>query len=255
MARLKNKVVLITGAAGGIGSATAELFLKEGASVLLADIDEDKINDLSDKVDQPDKIASIKCDVSSLEDNITAVKKAVDHFGGLDIVVANAGIEGEVKPIVDYPVDTFNKVLDINVKGVFYAIKAAFPELKKRGGGSFIITSSVAGLMGTGNMSAYTTSKHAVIGLMREAAKEGALHNIRANTVNPAPVNNRMMRSLESGFSPDNSEDAKEQFEAMIPLQRYAENGDVAKLMLFLASDESSYITGTVNPVDGGMTA
>lgn len=255
MGRLENKVALITGGAGGIGATTAELFVEEGASVLLADVDEDALKEVVDKIDNPDKADFIKCDVSSPEDNEKAVKKAVDKFGGLDILLANAGIEGEVKPIVDYPIEMFNKVIDINVKGPFYAIRNAFPEMEKRGGGSIIITSSVAGLMGTGNVSAYTTSKHAVIGLMREAAKEGAPKKIRVNTVNPAPVDNRMMRSLESGFSPDNTGQAKEQFESMIPLQRYADNIDVARLMLFLASDESSYITGTVNPVDGGMTA
>lgn len=254
MGRLDSKVALITGGAGGIGSNTAELFLKEGASVMIADLDEEALQKVNDDLGDPDQLGYIQCDVSSLEDNQKAVQKTVDSFGGLDILLANAGIEGEVKPIVDYPSDTFSKVLDINVKGPFYAIKSAFPEIEKRDGGSIIITSSVAGLMGTGNVSAYTTSKHAVIGLMREAAKEGAPKNIRVNTVNPAPVDNRMMRSLESGFAPDDEEQAKEQFESMIPLQRYAENQDVANMMLFLASDESSFVTGTVNPVDGGMT-
>ncbi len=254
MGRLEDKVVLITGGAGGIGSTTAKLFLKEGARVMLADLDEEALQEISEEVDS-DHIDYVKCDVSSLEDNQKAVSKTVEKFGGLDVLLANAGIEGEVKPIVDYPAETFEKVLDINVKGPFYAIKSAFPEIEKRDGGSIIITSSVAGLMGTGNVSAYTTSKHAVIGLMREAAKEGAPKNIRVNTVNPAPVDNRMMRSLESGFAPDNEDQAKEQFESMIPLGRYADNDDVANMMLFLASDDSKYVTGTVNPVDGGMTA
>lgn len=255
MGRLENKVALITGAAGGIGSTTAKLFLEEGAQVMLADLDKDALKEVADDLGNPEQIDYIECDVSSLDDNIKAVNKTVESFGGLDILLANAGIEGVVKPIVDYPVDTFEKVLDINIKGPFYAIKSAFPEIEKRDGGSIIITSSVAGLMGTGNMSAYTTSKHAVIGLMREAAKEGAPKNIRVNTVNPAPVDNRMMRSLEKGFSPENADQVKEQFESMIPLQRYANNIDVANMMLFLASDDSEYITGTVNPVDGGMTA
>ena len=255
MGRLENKVALITGGAGGIGSTTAKLFVKEGCSVMLADIDKDALKEISKKIGEPDRVKYIKCDVSSLEDNKKAVQKTVESFDGLDILLANAGTEGVVKPIVDYPLDTFDKVLDINVKGPFYAIRSAFPEIEKRNGGSIIITSSVAGLMGTGNVSAYTTSKHAVIGLMREAAKEGAPKNIRVNTVNPAPVDNRMMRSLESEFSPDNADQAKEQFESMIPLGRYADNSDVANMMLFLASDESSFVTGTVNPVDGGMTA
>ncbi len=255
MERLKDKVVLITGGSGGIGSTAGKLFVKEGASVVLADIDEEALKKAVDEIGNPEKVKYIKCDVSSLEDNQKAVQKAVDSFGGLDVLLANAGIEGEVKPIVDYPLETFNAVIDVNIKGPFYGIRSAFPEMIRRGGGSIIITSSVAGLQGTGNVSAYTMSKHAVIGLMREASKEGAPNKIRVNTVNPAPVDNRMMRSLEKGFDPDGSGNVKENFESMIPLNRYADNIDVARLMLFLASEESSYITGTVNPVDGGMTA
>lgn len=254
MGRLDGKVALITGGAGGIGSSTAELFLKEGAQVMIADRDKEALKKVANDLGNPEQLDYIECDVSSLDDNKKAVSNTIDSFGGLDILLANAGIEGEVKPIVDYPAETFEKVLDINVKGPFYAIKSAFPEIEKRDGGSIIITSSVAGLMGTGSVAAYTTSKHAVIGLMREAAKEGAPKKIRVNTVNPAPVDNRMMRSLESGFAPDNEDEAKEQFESMIPLGRYADNDDVANMMLFLASDDSKYVTGTVNPVDGGMT-
>lgn len=252
--RLENKVALITGGAGGIGAEAGRLFVEEGARVVLADLDEGALKTAADAIGKPDHVATVKCDVTSENDNLAAVKMAVDRFGGLDVLVANAGTEGVVAPLTEYPLEKWDQVIAVNVRGAYLAVRAAFPELQKRGGGSMIITSSVAGLMGTGNVSAYTTSKHAVIGLMKEVAKEGAPHRIRANTVNPSPVDNRMMRSLEEGFAPGQAEAAKEQFASTIPLGRYADNIDVARQMLHLASDESSFITGTVNPVDGGMT-
>jgi NAD(P)-dependent dehydrogenase (short-subunit alcohol dehydrogenase family) len=143
----------------------------------------------------------------------------------------------------------------VNVRGVWLGIKYLMPEMKKRGGGSIIITSSVAGIRGTPGVSAYITSKHAVIGLMRTAALEGAEHNIRVNTVNPSPIETRMMRSLEEGFAPGAAMHAKERIAATVPLQRYGSPEEVANLMLFLASDESRYCTGGVYMVDGGISA
>ena len=145
--------------------------------------------------------------------------------------------------------------MDVNVKGPFLGLKASIPALGERGGGSFIITSSVAGMTGSPQIGAYVTSKHAVVGLMKAAAKECADKNIRVNTVNPSPVETRMMRSLEEGFMPGESEQAKDLMESNIPLGRYGTPEDVAKLMLFLASDDSSFITGSIYAVDGGSTA
>lgn len=255
MGRLDGKIALITGGSGGIGSTAAELFIKEGASVVIADLSDEKLKSVAEKIGTPGRLATFKCDVTSPTENEQAVQFAVDTFGGLDILLANAGIEGVVKPLTEYPLEVFDKILEVNVKGPYYGIRAAFPAMQKRGGGSIVITSSVAGLKGTPGVFAYTTSKHAVIGLMRSAALEGAPHKIRVNTVNPSPVDNRMMRSLEEGFAPGQGEAAKAQFASTIPLGRYAENLEVAKVMLHLVSDDSSFVTGTINPVDGGMTA
>jgi NAD(P)-dependent dehydrogenase (short-subunit alcohol dehydrogenase family) len=184
---------------------------------------------------------------------------AEERYGGVDVLLANAGIVGDVTPILEYDEARFDQVLDVNVKGPFLGIKAAVPALTRRGGGSIVITSSVAGLRGSPGLSAYATSKHAVIGLMRSAAKELAAQNIRVNTVNPSPVETDMMRYIETGIVGGTSEEAAEavhaSMAAQIPMQRYAEAEDIARVMLFLASDDSGWMTGSVNVADGGMTS
>jgi NAD(P)-dependent dehydrogenase (short-subunit alcohol dehydrogenase family) len=180
---------------------------------------------------------------------------AEERYGGVDVLLANAGVEGDVMSITDYDEKRFDQVMAVNVKGPFLGLKAAIPAISKRGGGSIIITSSVAGLGGVANIAPYATSKHAVIGLMKSAALECAALNIRVNTVNPSPVETRMMRSLEEGLAPGDAETAREGLRANIPLGRYAEPEDIAKIMLFLASDDSDFVTGSVYVADGGSTA
>ena len=194
-------------------------------------------------------------DVTQASDNQRLIDVATERYSGVDIFVANAGIEGDVKGIVDYDESRFDQVMAVNVKGPFLGLQAAIPALERRGGGSIIITSSVAGLRGAPGLAPYVTSKHAVIGLMRSAAKECAALNIRVNTVNPSPVETRMMRSIEAGVAPGDAEGARQQMAAGIPLGRYGEPSDIAKLMLFLASDDSNFITGSVYSADGGSTA
>lgn len=254
MKRLEKKVAMITGGAGGIGSATARMFLDAGASVMLVDINEDELRQTKVNLNSNDRVAFFKADVSKEKDVKDYVDATMEKFGHVDIFFNNAGIEGDVKPISDYSVETFEKVFDVNVKGVWLGLKYAIPAMKKNDdGGSIIITSSVAGLAGTANVSAYVGSKHALVGIMKSAALELAGHKIRVNTIHPSPVDNRMMRSLEEGFGGEDTEKAKEQFEQMIPLGRYANNEEIANLVLFLASDESKFITGSVHRIDGGM--
>lgn len=252
--RLKNKSVIITGGAGGIGFATAKKMLDEGATgILLVDLKEDALKEATSKL-KNEKVHYIAADVSNSSDVKKYTEKAVDLFGEIDVLFLNAGVEGVVKPIVDYPEETYDQVMNVNVKGVWLGMKYAFPHMKKNGGGSIIITSSVAGLQGTPNVSAYVTSKHATIGAMKVGALEGAADKIRVNTIHPSPVDNRMMRSLEEGFAPGGGEEAKKGFEQMIPLGRYAKNEEIADLALFLASDESKFITGAQYVIDGGLT-
>lgn len=252
--RLEEKVAIITGGAGGIGAAAAERFLQEGAYVLLVDLDEDALAETCTRLGS-NRVSYLVGDVTRAADNQAMVDTATQRYGGLDAFLANAGIEGDVASLLDYPEQRFDELMAINVKGPFLGLRAAIPAMLRRGGGSIIITSSIAGLTGAPRLAPYATSKHAVIGLMRSAAKEFAPEGIRVNTVNPSPVNTRMMRSIEQGLSPDEPEQAVQVLTAGIPMRRYAEPQDIANVMLFLASDESAFITGSVYSADGGSAA
>ena len=253
MPQFKNKNIIITGGSGGIGAETAKQMLEEGANVLIVDIDKDALEQTASEINSS-RLHVFQADVSDENQVQAYAEKAKELFDHVDLFFNNAGIEGKVFPLEDYPMEEFHKVIDINVKGAYYGLRYVFPMMKENGG-SIIITSSVAGITGTANVLPYVTSKHALIGMMRSAALEGAQYKIRVNTINPSPVDNRMMRSLEEGFAPGQGDAAKENFEQSIPLGRYATNDEVAKLAMFLASDDSQFITGTVNPIDGGMTA
>jgi NAD(P)-dependent dehydrogenase (short-subunit alcohol dehydrogenase family) len=253
MERLQGKVAVITGGAGGIGMAAGKLFAAEGADVLLVDMNESALRDAVESIGS-NRVSYFVADVTKAGDNDAMIACAEERYGGVDVVLANAGIEGDLAPIVDYDEARFDQVLNVNVKGVFLGLKSSIPALARRGGGSIVITSSVAGVGGGPGMSAYVTSKHAVIGLMRSAARECAAQNIRVNTVNPSPVETRMMRSIE-GMMPLEPEQAKGAMQARIPFQRYGEPEEIAKVMLFLASDDSSWVSGSVYMADGGQTA
>jgi NAD(P)-dependent dehydrogenase (short-subunit alcohol dehydrogenase family) len=265
MARLTGKVAIITGAAGGIGRAASRLFVEEGASVLLVDLDETALRDAADNATAGGGTASYFAADTTQPDQVQAfVDAAVERYGGVDVFLANAGIEGRVLPIPEYPIDVFDQVIAVNVRGVWLGLRSVIPAMQQRGGGSIVITASTAGIRGTAGTSAYTTSKHAVIGLMRSAALECASLNIRVNTVNPSPVETRMMRSLEqmraeqaerAGDATATPEQIKAAGAARITLKRYGQPEEVARMMLFLASDESSFCTGGVYMVDGGVSA
>ncbi len=219
MTRLKDKVAVITGGSGAIGSTTAKLFLEHGAKVVLVDINGESLEKVAKDLNH-DKLSYVTADVTKAKDVENYVKHTVDTFGKIDVFFNNAGVEGVVKPIEDYPEDVFVRLMDINVKGVWLGMKYVLPQMND--GGSIINTSSVAGLMGSANMTAYVASKHAVIGLTRTVAHEVAPRGIRVNTIHPAPVDNRMMRSLEDGYAPGEGEKVKRDFEDSIPLKRYA---------------------------------
>lgn len=250
MKRLENKVAIITGGAGGIGLATAKLFITEGAKVFLIDLEEEQLKKAAERLNS-EKVDWYAADVSQLRDTKAFTEKCLEKFGRIDIFFINAGIEGKVSPITDYPEEVFDRVMAVNLKGVWLGCQNVIPKMTENG--SVIITSSVAGLKGFKNLGAYVASKHGIIGVMRTAALEFAERKIRVNSVHPGPVENRMMRSIEDQLSPGKSADAKLAFEKEIPFGRYAESEEIGELVLFLASDESKYITGTTQVIDGGM--
>jgi NAD(P)-dependent dehydrogenase (short-subunit alcohol dehydrogenase family) len=257
MTRLAGKVAVITGGAGGIGRAAAKLFTDEGAKVLLVDRHAAPLQSVVETIGSAAASYAV-ADMTQPDEVQDAIRTAVERYQGVDIFLANAGIEGVVQPVPEYPIDVFDQVMAVNVRGVWLGLKYVIPIMRARGGGSIVITSSAAGIRATLGMSAYTTSKHAVIGLMRTAALECAPWGIRVNTVNPAPIETRMMRSLEEMRASNAGatvEQVKQRHAARIPLKRYGEPEEVARLMLFLASDESRFCTGGVYMVDGGISA
>jgi len=253
--RFAGKVALVTGAAGGIGGATCELLARGGARIVAVDLERDALQPVLAAVSALGSEAlAVAGDVSSAADVERSFKAGSERFGGIDYVVNNAGIEGVVRPLEDYPEDVFDRVLAVNVRGVFLGLKYAHPVLRARGGGAIVNVSSVAGITGNPLISAYIASKHAVIGLTRSAAQSYPAAGIRVNAVLPAPVDTRMMRSLEDGFAPGAGESVKQMMSAQVPLGRYAEPAEVASVIAFLLGDDARYVNGSLYTVDGGMT-
>jgi NAD(P)-dependent dehydrogenase (short-subunit alcohol dehydrogenase family) len=250
---LDGKVAIITGAAGGIGAAAARLFAAEGAKLMLVGRAEAGLQALAAELGEA-RAAYGVADVADANQTQAYVDEAVARFGGVDIALLNAAIEGEVSPITDYSVEIFDRVMAVNVRGVWLGLKSVMPEIGKRGGGSIVITSSTAGIRAIPNLSPYTASKHATIGIMRAAALEGAASKIRVNTVNPSLIDTRMIHSLERMMGVAEQHGSNPMAMAT-PLERYGEPEEAARLMLFLASDDSSYCTGGVYMVDGGVSA
>ena len=250
MTNFRDKVVIITGGAGGIGKVTAEKFLDQEAKVVLVDLFADQLAQTKEELKSRGEVHIIQADVSDEEDVKKYVRETVDRYGKIDVFFNNAGIEGKVAPITEQNVEDLDKVLAVNVRGVFLGLKHVLAVMKDQGYGAVINTSSVAGLHGSPGVTPYIASKHAVVGLTKATAIEFAPYNIRVNSVHPSPANTRRMRSLEAGMGIDEATLAKS-----IPLGRYGEAPDVANLVLFLADDKSDFLTGGQYRVDGGMGA
>jgi 3alpha(or 20beta)-hydroxysteroid dehydrogenase len=253
MSRLKGKVAFITGATGGIGSTTARLLLSEKAKVFVTDVDKKAVDALVSELGRG--AAGAVCDVTDESSVASAMERCVGEFGSINVVHANAGIEGRFGPMVEQTLEDFERVIAVNLRGVFLTLKHGGRLLLAGDGGSMIATSSVAGLVGSPGLSPYVASKHGVVGLMRAAALELGPQGVRVNSVHPGPVDNRMMRSIEQMASPDSPATVKTGFEKMVPLGRYALNEDIANMVMFLASDESAYCNGSRFVVDGGFVA
>lgn len=252
MKKLDGKIAIITGGSGTIGFTTAKKLAEQGAKIMLVDIDEDTLREKVDEaISDGFEMSYHVADVTDANDAKSYVDKTIEKYGKFELFFNNAGIEGELSPVEEYPEDEFDKVIAVNLKGVFLGMKYAIPKIED--GGSIVITSSIAGLMGIEEMVAYTTSKHAVIGIMRTAALEVADRKVRVNTVHPGYVDSPMMREVEEGMDADNGGDIQEDLEQSVPLKRYAEPEDVANMVTFLFSDDSSYSTGSQFVTDGGV--
>jgi len=249
---LTDKVCLITGGAGSVGLATARLFLSEGARVALVDRAPVDLAALADAA-PGDRLLTVSADVSREEEAARYVAETVSRFGPIDVLFSNAGNFGTVAPIQEYPVDVFDAVQAVHVRGAFLAAKHAVPVMND--GGSIVITSSVAATRGDPGVYAYITAKHAQIGLMRCLAKELAPRGIRVNTVHPGPLANEFQLDIEKGLGAAIGRDGTEFFNEMIPLGRHGTAEEVARSVLYLASDLSSFTTGSMLMVDGGMSA
>jgi NAD(P)-dependent dehydrogenase (short-subunit alcohol dehydrogenase family) len=248
--RLQDKVALISGGGGSIGGATARLFAAEGARVVVADLDEAGLAAVVDELGS-DRAALAVTDVTDSDQVRAAVALAVERFGGLDVAFANAGVFGVNAPIVEYPEDVFDRVMAVNVRGSFLLAKHALRVM--RDGGSLIFNSSVVGLMSDATIAAYATSKHAIVGLMRTAVREVGDRGIRVNSVHPGPVDNEFQHRIEVSATGEEEARAAELFEERIALARHASPDEIARTVLFLASDDSSFMTGATVKVDGGL--
>lgn len=257
MRQLESKTCVITGGAGSIGLASAKLFLEEGARVMLVDVREDSLREaltsLTETGIPPERICTRAADVSRAEEVEACFEATFERWGKFDVIFSNAGNAGAIGSITSYPEDVFDEVYRVHVKGAFLACKHGLPRMND--GGSIIITSSVVGLMGNPGPYAYITAKHAQVGLMRSVAKEVAGRRIRVNTIHPGPTQNRFQADIERSLSGVLGRDATTFLDELIPLHRHAQPEEIARAVLFLASDQSSFVTGATLAVDGGMTA
>jgi NAD(P)-dependent dehydrogenase (short-subunit alcohol dehydrogenase family) len=246
--RFEGQVAIVTGGAGGIGSAVARRLVQDGARVALVDRAASELERVAGELAD---VLPITADVSREDDVAGYVRQTVAHFGRVDLLFNNAGIEGRVATIIDSDIADFDRVMAVNVRGVYLGLREVLRVLRDQGaGGAIVNTASIAGLRGGPGVAPYTGSKHAVIGLTRTAAQEAAAFNVRVNAVAPGYIDTRMIHALREARG-----HTREVMEERVPLRRYGQPDEVANLVVWLLSKEACYITGSVHVVDAGLTA
>lgn len=249
MSLLKNKVALVSGAGSGIGRAIAITYANEGAKVVVADINEEHADETVKIIkENGGEAITVKADSSKAEENKRLVEEVVSKYGRLDIACNNAGIGGPAKPTGQYEPEEWDRVIDLNLNGVFYACKYEIEQMEKNGGGAIINIASIHGQVAAPNSPAYTASKHAVVGLTKNIAAEYATKNIRCNAVGPGYIETPLL-------SANLSDEAKNAIAAKSPINRLGTSQEIADLVAFLSSDKSSFTTGSYIIADGGYTA
>ena len=246
---LENKVAIVTGAGSGIGKAIAILYASEGAKVVISDVDEHGGNEAVAEIKSlGGEAIFVKADTSRPADSQVVVQKALQEFGGLHIAVNNAGIAGPIGPVGEYPIEGWDKVISINLSGVFYGMRYQIPALLASGGGSIVNVASILAKVGTKGSAAYVSAKHGVIGLTETAALEYADQNIRINSIGPGYIMTPLLtKALD--------EPTLKYIAGLHPMGRLGTSEEVAQLALFLNSDKASFITGSYYNVDGGYLA
>ena len=253
MGRLDGKVAIITGGASGMGEATARLFVSEGARVVIGDVQREKGEALAASLGAACAYANV--DVTSSEDVRGLVKTAVDRFGRLDVMYNNAGIAGAEGPITECSEERFDRIIATNLKGVWLGMKHCLPYLIANGGGSVISTASVSGFMGMNGQGAYGSSKGGVVQLTRVCAIENAKYSVRANCICPGGTLTPLIYGNPDMPGLDGIDEARERLTGFQPIPRAGLPEDIANAALWLASDESSFVTGQAIVVDGGWMA
>ena len=253
--RLDGKVAVVTGAAGIIGTATMRRLADRGARIVAVDRKPAELQAAIADLPASAQALAITADVTSEDEVADYVRAAIDKFGTIDVFYNNAGVEGDIKPITEYPLQSFRRVLDVNVVGVFLGLKHVLPVMLKQNRGSIINTASIAGLMGSPQVAVYSASKHAVIGLTKSAAWECSATAVRVNCVCPGLIDSRMLSAIIQGRNAGNAPTPHEKIVERIPARRLGQASEVASIVAFLASDEASFVSGAAYTVDGGRTA